>query len=456
MGESKLEIERHIQYWQRCLKTLLPTQYTSTDSSRMSLGFFILSALDLLGVTIPEKERADIAEWILKCQHPHGGFCGSPNHKYPDKFYVDDGHGKEQMDSANLPATYFAILSLTLVGEYDKIKRMDCFRWLRTLQREDGSFGELITKEGKIEGGRDMRYCFTATAIRWMLRGDLDGQQEEDINLEPLVDHLRAGQTYDGGISESWEHEAHAGYTYCAISSLSILHRLPNASIAAAVKPQKDDKISSKLLPGLTNLPATIRWLVSRQLEYFPPEADNQDEEVEDAPFPLQEERNSLNGTFEPPSMADLTLKDSLFVGFNGRSNKRADTCYAFWVTASLAMIHQDHLMDIVPIRRFLFDQTQHRIGGFGKCPGNPPDIYHSYLGLATLATMREPGLKEFDPVLCVSNQAKQNINNLRMNTLAPMKVSWKHGYCFPVTKHDLGFETKTPPDTMLNVPKVT
>lgn len=208
MGESKLHVERHIQYWQRCLKTLLPTQYTSTDSSRMSLGFFILSALDLLGATadtITNKQRGDIQEWILKCQHPSGGFCGSPNHKYPDEFYVDVGNGKEQMDPANLPATYFALLSLCFVGDLQRVKGRECLRWLSRLQREDGSFGELITKDGKVEGGRDMRYCFIAMAIRWILRGDLDSQQEEDINVEKLVDHLRAGQVWIYGHMQSLE-----------------------------------------------------------------------------------------------------------------------------------------------------------------------------------------------------------------------------------------------------------
>jgi geranylgeranyl transferase type-1 subunit beta len=203
MGESSLNIERHIQYWQRCLKTLLPTQYTSTDSSRMSLGFFILSALDLLGASrdiIPEKERLDIHEWILKCQHPNGGFCGSPNHKYPDEFYVDIGCGHEQMDPANLPATYFAILSLSFVGGLEKVKRRECLQWLRNLQRGDGSFGELVTQDGKIEGGRDMRYCFVALAVRWMLGADLIPSQEDDIDVEKLVDHIRAGQV--GSLSD--------------------------------------------------------------------------------------------------------------------------------------------------------------------------------------------------------------------------------------------------------------
>lgn len=51
----------------------------------------------------------------------------------------------------------------------------------------------------------------------------------------------------------------------------------------------------------------TIHWLASRQVEYV--ESDHDE---------------GSNGT------------DDLYVGFNGRWNKLADTCYSFWVTASL------------------------------------------------------------------------------------------------------------------------
>ena len=199
MGESNLDTARHIKYWQRCLRSLLPTEYTSTDSSRMTLGFFILSALDLLGAgadTLSSKDRENMKNWILKCQHPNGGFCGSPNHRYPDGYYVDVGNGKRLMDPANLPATFFAIMSLSFVGKFSQIMRTQCLRWLKTLQREDGSFGELVTEDGKIHGGKDMRYCYVATAIRWVLRGDELSEEEKkhDIDVEMLVDHMRSGQ----------------------------------------------------------------------------------------------------------------------------------------------------------------------------------------------------------------------------------------------------------------------
>jgi geranylgeranyl transferase type-1 subunit beta len=167
----------------------------------MTLGFFILSALDLLGAspdTLPETDRTNIKNWILSCQHPNGGFCGSPNHKYPDAYYKDVGNGKQLMDPANLPATFFAILSLSFVGDLENIKREKCLGWLETLQRKDGSFGELVTEDGSIKGERDMRYCYVAAAIRWMLRGDeLSGEETEgDIDVDKLVNHIRSGQVH--------------------------------------------------------------------------------------------------------------------------------------------------------------------------------------------------------------------------------------------------------------------
>jgi geranylgeranyl transferase type-1 subunit beta len=195
MEEPKLDIDRQISYWQRCLKSLLPTQYTSTDSARMMLGFFILSALDLLDQTLPASDIKAFKVWIISCQHPNGGFCGSPNHRYPDSYY--DARGYNQIESANLPATFFALLSLNLVGNIADIERSKCLRWLKRLQREDGSFGEYLERDGKVGGGMDMRYCHFASAVRWMLRGDIGlfrGEEYEDIDVDGLVRHIRSGE----------------------------------------------------------------------------------------------------------------------------------------------------------------------------------------------------------------------------------------------------------------------
>lgn len=197
MADSKLNIEQHIKYWKRCLTTYLPTSYTSTDSSRVTLGFFILAALDLLGAgadTLTQSERSNIHTWLLSCQHPNGGFCGSPNHRYPDQYYNDVGKGKRQLDPPNLAATFFALMSLSFVGGFQSVKRYECLEWLKTLQRDDGSFGQLRTERGTIEGGKDMRNSYVAAAVRWILRGNEEVDPKDDIDIEGLVDFLRAGQ----------------------------------------------------------------------------------------------------------------------------------------------------------------------------------------------------------------------------------------------------------------------
>jgi geranylgeranyl transferase type-1 subunit beta len=68
-------------------------------------------------------------------------------------------------------------------------------------------------------------------------------------------------------------------------------------------------------------------------------------------------------------------------------------------------------------------------------------DIYHSYLALAILAIWKEPGLKSFDPALCISAEQKEKINAQRRAALVPTRTYWKHGYSFSVREDDPNFE---------------
>lgn len=98
----------------------------------------------------------------------------------------------------------------------------------------------------------------------------------------------------------------------------------------------------------------------------------------------------------------------------NGRTNKVADTCYCWWTGASLHLLEQPTLYDHTSLKRYLLDKTQHPVlGGFGKFPGDLPDLYHSYLGLATLSLMDVEEVKEVDPGMCVSKEASARLCGL-------------------------------------------
>ncbi|KAI9865993.1 MAG: hypothetical protein M1813_001960 [Trichoglossum hirsutum] len=194
-----LHRDRQIKYWLRCLRSFLPTGYTSNDSNRMTLAFFTISALDILGILHSHtnaSERDDWIDWIYRCQLAHGGFRGFPGADFGVRGSVEN----EVWDPANLAATFFALTTLVVIGDgLERVQRTECLEWLQKLQQKDGSFGELLGEGGKIEGTRDMRYCYMAAGVRWILRGKVEGGEAEDavgkdIDVEALVKFINLSE----------------------------------------------------------------------------------------------------------------------------------------------------------------------------------------------------------------------------------------------------------------------
>ncbi|KAK4124349.1 terpenoid cyclases/Protein prenyltransferase [Parathielavia appendiculata] len=447
LGEPALDIDRHLKYWKMCLQAPLPIHYLSNDGNRMALAYFIINSIAILSPPsastqhhpvspdsstnttpqqqhttpqrkplIPPEDRSKLRRWVLSHQQPGGGFASTPTLLFPMKkghetdTEEEDREGAGSAGLANLPATLFALQLLALLadehneaGAFAGVDRVQTLRWLRRLQREDGSFGEVLKQMPGvgwfIGGGYDMRYCYIAASIRWMLRGDVSEGEPgwvEDFDTEALAKYILRSQTYDGGFAGSSAEEPHAGYAYCAIGALSLLDRPLYNSTAAHP--------SAVLHSGIRNMPGLIHWLASRQFVYLEPPALDEEEEGE-------EEDNFLL----PQRLADLTLsEDYRHVACNGRCNKVADTCYTWWVGAALANLGQKHLLDWRSSRRFLLEKMAHRIGGFGKHAGDPPDVYHACFGLTALAVMGEPGLSEVDSALAVPVRTVRVIEKAR------------------------------------------
>lgn len=216
-----LDIPRHLKYWKRCLRSLLPSAYQSNEGNRLALSYFIINSLAILAPNSSEKEerpeqligpeeRRALREWVLSHQHGQGGFCGTssltfPLHAYDEWNFDTKKPEVEHSGLANIAATLFALQLLALLSDDDDVfrgvDRVKTLRWLRKLQREDGSFGEVLRQlPGQgwfIGGGSDMRYCYIAASIRWFLRGDVkEGEPGwvEDFDTEGLARYILNSQ----------------------------------------------------------------------------------------------------------------------------------------------------------------------------------------------------------------------------------------------------------------------
>ena len=96
--------------------------------------------------------------------------------------------------------------------------------------------------------------------------------------------------------------------------------------------------------------------------------------------------------------------------GFNGRINKKPDTCYTFWVGGSLQMLGCQDLIDRISTKRFLLKCQKTTIGGFSKVPGIHPDVLHSYYSVCGMCLIGEPGYGSLGAVLGISERAMASI----------------------------------------------
>ncbi len=158
-------------------------------------------------------------------------------------------------------------------------------------------------------------------------------------------------------------------------------------------------------------MPGLLHWLASRQFVYLepPPTDSDADDYEEEVNFLLPARLSDL-----VLATAPTTTTPGPLVGCNGRANKVADTCYTWWVGGALSILDRRQLLDWHGARRFLLEKMAHRIGGFSKHPGGPPDVYHGCFGLTALAVMGEPGLAELDSALAVPVRTVRVIEKAR------------------------------------------
>ena len=353
---SVVDIAANKRYFLYCLRQL-PAPYTSLDTNRLTLAYFCVAGLDLMGGLEEIDDVPGLIAWIYSqqvlCQtsasparsdagaeSPAGGFRAHAMFGGP--FRAEGLPPANSFDSGHIALTYCALAILCILG--DDLRGVDrdaTLRHVRKLQDAHGCFRS-------VDGGEsDMRFVYCAAAICAILkdgalRGEDLGEREAALgwvgmDAAEATRYIISSQTYEGALGMGPGTEAHGGSTYTGVAALSLmgmLHALPRRADA-------------------------LRWCVERQVG-----------------------------------------------GFQGRPNKDEDTCYSFWIGASMHMLGADALVDAEQLGAFA-QRCQFPKGGLSKTPHGMPDVLHSYLALAGLSLARaHPKLAPLDPRLGMTQRA--------------------------------------------------
>ncbi|CAO2826113.1 unnamed protein product [Amaranthus hypochondriacus] len=334
--------ERHMIFLEMMYQ-LLPSDYQPQEINHLTLAYFTLSSLDILGA-LDQVDKDAIVLWVLSFQaHEKDhyelsngqfyGFLGSSSSNFAADFHTSSKH-----NASHLASTYSALAILKMMGyDLSLLDSKSIVRSMKNLQQDDGSFMPI-----HFGAESDLRFVYCATAISYLL-DDWTG-----VEKEKAKEYILNCQSYDGGFGLCPGLESHGGATYCAIASLRLMGYL------------EDNVLSKGASSSIINISMLLDWMVQRQAE---------------------------DG------------------GFQGRINKPSDTCYAFWVGGVLKILGGNKLVSKEALHDSLL-KCQSMYGGFSKFPGQFPELYHSYYSFCAFSILEEPGFDNLCVELGISKRA--------------------------------------------------
>ena len=217
---NKMNFEKHAKYLHRCLG-VVPGNYASFDTSRLTIEFFGVSGLDLINKLdnkFSEEDKEMHKRWI-QTLYVHNEKRNSAGFHGGNFLRVDGRHLRSDEHTGHIAMTYTALSTyIILGGDIQSDFDVEAIaNGIAELQRKDGSFNS--SNEG---GEHDMRFVFCAAAV-----ARLTGKCR--FNLDSAVDYIVKSITYEGGIAQGPGMEAHGGSTYCAVAALKLMNKLDSA-----------------------------------------------------------------------------------------------------------------------------------------------------------------------------------------------------------------------------------
>jgi len=230
-----------------------------------------------------------------------------------------------------------------------------------SLQLDDGSFA------GNSWGEVDTRfsYCALSTlSILGRLGGGTtagvssDGGVEAQVDITKAAEFIIACQNFDGGFGSCPGAESHAGQIFCCVGALSIASSLHRL--------------------GDESVDLLAWWLAERQCD---------------------------SG------------------GLNGRPEKQADVCYSWWILSSLSILGKVDLINVEKLAVFILKAQDDEDGGIADRPGDMVDVFHTFFGIAGLSLIgylhkkddKDAGLmgkyRKIDPIYALPTDIVQRLN---------------------------------------------
>ncbi|XP_071546819.1 geranylgeranyl transferase type-1 subunit beta isoform X2 [Panulirus ornatus] len=334
-------------------------------------------------------------------------------------------HSAVTFDTSRMTVLFFALSGLDLLDgldEVDDTERRDIINWIYSLQILPGDDKDQMANAG-FRGGTSLAGCrgtsdytsnisfdcghitmtYTALASLIILGDDLTR-----VNRKAVLAHVAALQCQDGSFySTRGGSENDMRFMYCAATICFILQDFSAININTAVQ----YIVNSMSYEGAMG-----------QGIYL--EAHGGSSYCAVATLHLMGKLDLALSDMQKQRLMRWLVGRQIGGGLQGRPNKPPDTCYTFWIGASLKLLGGLNYLDLEALRQFVLSTQDPITGGLAKYPDSHPDGLHTYLGISGLSLLNRDNLRPVDPALNISQRALKHLHTLHKSTTENSKSS--------------------------------
>lgn len=289
-------------------------------------------------------------------------------------------------DTNRLTILYFCLGSLDILNSIDLIKnKKEIIEFIYSLQIKDEKKGGFIG--GTFLQGDSKYYkshitmTYVALCCLLILQDDLTRVSKKEIisSLKYLQNESGCFEaTYQGGDTDM-------RFTFCACAISWLLKDFSGINIEKTVEYIKESNRYDFSYPHEIGLEGHGGYTYCALSSLY------------------------LLGKLEPNiNLIEWLLFRQEIGGFNGRPHKDQDTCYSFWVGASLSLLKSLNFIDKDKMISFTLNcQFEH--GGICKCQGVYPDPLHSFMSLSGLSLVGYQEMNEIFPSIGITKKCLKN-----------------------------------------------
>jgi geranylgeranyl transferase type-1 subunit beta len=310
------------------------------------------------------------------------------------------------LDTSRLTVAFFALSGIDLLVALDPVlrdRKPKVIDWIYEQQishdKGIGSFGF----RGSSANGKDHPYDFGHLAMTYTALSSLLvlGDDLSKVNKQAIIDNMKELQLESGSFAAVYGSESDMRFVYCAATICHILQDWSGIDVDKAT-----DFIASSLSyegafgqgPGYESHGGSTYCAVASLLLM---------RRLDDVLNPRQIERLKRWCLFKQVD------------GFQGRPNKDPDTCYSFWIGATLKLLNAFEFVNVQANVEFVLATEDDMMGGLAKYPDTFPDVLHTFLGISGLALIadHEGQLQQVDPSLNISKRAQSFLQTIQART---------------------------------------